>query len=369
MYPQAFLPGVRRGVVTVGVLVLLVSCGKKEPPPSPDRWPPKLVSVKALDNLHVSCYFSEELDGVSAERRENYAIVGPQDSLDVIAAFLDLSGVEVNLVTSPQKEVEYSLSVETVRDLAGNHIPAGSEESFRGSLVSDTIPPKALSTYPADLDVRVRTDTSLTLIFSEPMDTTTVSPVLLPSDFRLSYTWSPSLTRIMIGVGTSGEDTLREERLYNLFLSSEAADLGGNRIRSPLSLTFSTGDSMPRGSISGRISLTEGDPGGATILFVKGAVWERSSPFSLTQVEDTTGNYSSSRLSEGSYFVVGAKATGTLRFVGGYGVVPASPLPHPLELAPDTTLEGVDLTLYPESEETSPIVQRFEQLWSSLFDE
>lgn len=349
--------------------VLGFSCGRKEPPPSPDRWPPKLVSARAPDNLHVTCCFSEAVERESAELRENYRVAGLSDSLEVIAAALDPGGVEVALVTSPQKDVDYSISIEGVRDLSGNVIPSGTEETFGGSLLPDTIPSRVVSTYPKELDTRVPTDTSLVLGFSEPMDTTTVSPILLSFEGKLSATWNSSMTRVTLSPGATGKDTLRDDCVYNLFLSTAARDLGGNRLKSMSRITFSTGESIPRCSISGSVSLKEGEPKGTTVLLLRGAIWEKSSPFSLDQVEDTTGSYSFRYLPEGSYFILGAKSVGSSRFLGGYGVEPTHPLPISLELPPDTTVEEVDFVLYPENEETRNIGKRFEQTLGNLLDQ
>lgn len=358
----------REAFVNLAVLTLLVSCGKKEPPPSPDRWPPRLVSVKALDNLHVSCYFSEELDEVYAERRENYGILGPKESLPVIAASLDRAGVEVVLVTSPQEETEYSLSVKGVRDLAGNHIGEGTEVPFRGSLLPDTLPPRVTFSYPRNLDMRVPTDTSLVLSFSEPMDTATVHPILLPSDLPLSTTWSASMNRVAVEPGRSGEETLKEDRTYRLLVSRRGRDLGGNRLREVLRVTFSTGDSLPKGSVSGTVWAREVDPRGAVVLLLAGDVWEHSLPFSLSQVEDSSGAYVVSNLPSGPYFLLAAQRTGGKRWVGGYRMAPPDFSPGFTQVAADSTSEDVDITLHPESEEAASTFERVEQLWKEFLE-
>ncbi len=357
------------GVLQLTMVILAVSCGKKEPPPSPDRWPPKLVSVKAVDKLHVSCYFNEELDRASAERRENYAIRGPRESLEVIAASLDRGGVEVNLATSSQEEVQYSLLLKGVRDLAGNQIREGSEESFKGSLRPDTLPPRVVSEYPRHLDARVPTDTSLSLSFSEPMDTATVSPILLPSDFELSTAWNASRSRVMMDLGSSGRDTLRESHTYNLFLLAAGRDLGGNRLKKMLRVTFSTGDSLPRGSLAGTVSRRGADPRGAIVLLLAGNVWETADPVSLTQVEDSSGAYVLSNLPSGRYFLVSAHRTGGKMWIGGYQMHPPGFLPRSIELAPDGSAEEMDIVLYPESERPLDTLTRFYHLLNEFLEQ
>ena len=111
----------------------------------------------------------------------------------------------------------------------------------------DTTPPRVLATSPADSTVRVPTDLVITVLFSEPMDRVSVRDGfrVYPNPGVLSIHWSGRR------FGVSWEGGLRPNTTYQAFLSAGARDAHGVVLGSPLTIRFSTGDSLDPGKITG----------------------------------------------------------------------------------------------------------------------
>ena len=94
----------------------------------PDTSPPALLSADALNDTSVSAVFSETLDTASAELTGNYSI---DQGVNITAASLSVDNRTVILTTSQlQENVNYTLSVSNVEDVAGNVIAPNSQASF-----------------------------------------------------------------------------------------------------------------------------------------------------------------------------------------------------------------------------------------------
>jgi len=238
-----------------------------------------------------------------------------------------------------------------------------------------------ISTTPADGDVGV--DTLLTLImqFSGALDTTArfdepgglflgleAYPLEAVGAPQGEITLSPDLTTVTI------EDLpLEADRAY-LFLLTGARSALGEMLDRPYVLIFSTGSALPQGSVSGTISFSGGDPGGAAIGLFK------EPPFGLSEEDDSMpdvwgggvvplagSTYTAPYVPAGSYYVIGFKDAnhdGNLRFpgdaFGGYnddGDIEADMI---------TVAEGQDLTDIGLSISISPEVTAQENISLAL---
>jgi hypothetical protein len=124
---------------------------------------PRLQSAGSFDNTTVIVYFTEDVELSSAQVPANYSIPG----LTVFFAARDTADTRrVNLTTSPQAAVDYTISVSGVRDLTGNAVASPSSVIFTGTAAADTTPPTLLGAALAD-------GSTLEVCFSEPMDPTT----------------------------------------------------------------------------------------------------------------------------------------------------------------------------------------------------
>jgi len=111
----------------------------------------------------------------------------------------------------------------------------------------DTVPPRVLLTTPADSTTRVPPQVEIQLLFSEPMDRVSVRDgfKIYPPPGAPSYHWSGRQLRV------SWEAPLRPTTTYLAFLSAGVKDTHGVPLGSPVTIRFSTGDSLAPGRITG----------------------------------------------------------------------------------------------------------------------
>jgi hypothetical protein len=111
----------------------------------------------------------------------------------------------------------------------------------------DTVPPRVLLTTPADSTTRVSPQAEIQVLFSESMDRVSVRDgfKIYPPPGAPSYHWSGRLFRV------SWEAPLQASTTYQAFLSAGAKDTHGVPLGSPVTIRFSTGDSLAPGRIRG----------------------------------------------------------------------------------------------------------------------
>lgn len=111
----------------------------------------------------------------------------------------------------------------------------------------DTIPPRVLVTIPADSTTRVPPNLEIELLFSEPMDRVSVRDGfrIYPPPGAPSYHWNGRRLRV------SWEDPLQPATTYQAFLSAGARDAHGVPLGTPVTIRFTTGDSLDPGRIRG----------------------------------------------------------------------------------------------------------------------
>ena len=133
---------------------------------SPDDTSPKLMYVKLLESDLVELIFSEPVEKVSAEKRNNYEIV---PGVEIANAVLDLdTQKKVLLETSMHLPgFTYTISVRDVRDLAPvpNTIDPYTSKSYSNNLVASS----------SDLElqvvrIEVLNTTQIDVVFNKPLD-------------------------------------------------------------------------------------------------------------------------------------------------------------------------------------------------------
>jgi uncharacterized protein (DUF2141 family) len=113
----------------------------------------------------------------------------------------------------------------------------------------DTVPPAIVRTFPDSNAVRVMPD-AITLEFSKYVDRRSVEESIFISPYPgdLRYDWSGKA----VTFAYSGK--LRENTTYVVNVGTDVSDLReGNRMGASFTLAFSTGDSIDRGFINGRV--------------------------------------------------------------------------------------------------------------------
>ncbi len=111
----------------------------------------------------------------------------------------------------------------------------------------DTVPPYITATVPADSSLRVSTTATVDVMFSEGMDRETVRDGfrVYPPAGRPRFDWSGRSLR------ATWDRPLAENTTYIVLLSGSARDLRGVAMGRPLTIRFSTGDSLDRGRVEG----------------------------------------------------------------------------------------------------------------------
>lgn len=121
---------------------------------------------------------------------------------------------------------------------------------------ADTTPPRLLQVIPSPDSTRVGRNTTLLFLFSEKIDPKSFerSIFITPSPVRwdeeehgLQFKWRGSRVEVRF------PDSLQANRTYVVTVGAEARDLRNNRMKDSFSFAFSTGDSLDRGEIRGRI--------------------------------------------------------------------------------------------------------------------
>ncbi|MDW7679369.1 MAG: fibronectin type III domain-containing protein, partial [bacterium] len=124
-----------------------------------DMTPPSIASIQCVDETRINVTFSEPVEKISAETKQNYQI-----SPDIIISQAILSDNEktVHLITSPHYEGQFSLQVVNISDKTNppNTITSPVSKDY---YYIDTIPPSIIS-------VSVQSDTHLVVTFSEPVE-------------------------------------------------------------------------------------------------------------------------------------------------------------------------------------------------------
>ena len=169
----------------------------------------------------------------------------------------------------------------------------------------DTIPPRVMATSPADSTVRVPPDAGIEVLFSEPMDRTSVRDGfrIFPPPGSPSFHWSGRRLKV------SWAEPLQPHTTYQAFLSAGARDLHSVTLGTPLTIRFATGDSLDPGKIRGvlraRTLPTKGVPIWAYPDSLRHPDFANDLPSYVTET-DTIGAYLISGLPLGRGFTVHA---------------------------------------------------------------
>lgn len=213
-------------------LFLIISCGKKGLPTSPDRWAPKIKDIIAVDKTHINCYFSEKILATSISSNNIFNIINSvtSDSLEVITAILSEDKQILHLTTFPQDSVNYFFYCDSITDLAGNIIKPQTL-NFIGSLQNDTSAPEIINIIPKESSFVNISETLFTVIFSEPMDTLEISNnffILPENDFNVKCEFNSTFTEFYFLI-SDNEDTTFSSNIYYIYLT-KFCDISGNYI-------------------------------------------------------------------------------------------------------------------------------------------
>lgn len=114
----------------------------------------------------------------------------------------------------------------------------------------DRTPPRVVSTLPADDSVMVGTDTVVEILFDEHMDRPSVERSLFVSPRPASdprFRWRGRRLKVDVGA-------LEPNRTYRVSVGAESRDAYRNKMTSSFDFTFSTGRTIHRGRVMGRVA-------------------------------------------------------------------------------------------------------------------
>jgi Bacterial Ig-like domain/Fibronectin type III domain len=148
-------------------------------------------------------------------------------------------------VTGLTNGTKYFFALDTV-DAANNHSSQTSPISATPSTaVTDTTPPTLQSSDPATNTTDVTGEVVFSIVFSEPMDQSSLSFTLEPPDYVLEgITWSNNDTTLTLSPLQLHLFTDKENSAYKLTLS--AKDKAGNALSGDKEVTFTTGEEGPK---------------------------------------------------------------------------------------------------------------------------
>lgn len=255
----------------------------------------------------------------------------PMDLASVLAAFYwdgpggpvpyqASSGDGARYYFSPTRALEagqnytVGFTANTAMDLSGNYLPA-TNWSFTTTTTVDNTPPAIVSSSPADGETGVALEANFVVNFSEPVDQGSFDTNLIMVNPDLGqglFFFSPDGRQFTF----DPDSLLAPNTAYTvIFLLGFVKDLSGNATTQTYQIRFTTGSSMPTGSIAGTLS---GDPNSADAsdpkgTFVAAAVVPLSQTegpppsAGATEVTGSSGQYSIGMLADGIYYPLGVK--------------------------------------------------------------
>lgn len=233
----------------------------------------------------------------------------------------------------------------------------------------DSAPPILAESDPAAEAVRVGGDT-IVLTFNEYIDARS-----LPGAFDLTPALDgvPTFEWRRRSVTITLPEPLREETTYRLTLGTDLRDANGVRLKQPITLAFSTGDTVSRGRLEGRIVESERGAGAPNLdVFAYPAGFagtdtlaRGAKPLYRTQT-GADGRFSLEYLEERAYYVVALRDRNRSRTLD-----PSEPFAAP----PEPTIFADSAFVAPEvpwllatRDETPPEAERVRSRSSQRFE-
>ena len=205
-----------------------------------DTVPPIVVATSPRNNTKdlplnqtVALTFSDDVDPLTLE--------GALSTSPAVLWNVTWSGATATLVPrhSLERGTRYTITVGTgLADVRGNHLVAPYVLALTTAGSSDRTPPTLLRAYPSP-GGRIAPDGTVTLTWSEAMNTTSVEAALLVSPAaNVSVRWSNVTLSVTF-------QALEEGRVYTINVGPTAADASGNPTGVPYALRYVAAPAIP----------------------------------------------------------------------------------------------------------------------------
>ncbi len=226
------------------LMVLLVGavfagCGGDGPTePQGDTTPPTVVSTDPADGTSdipadkvIRVTFSEPVNAATVSSSA-FTVAGVSGTLNVNGAVVSFSP------TTPMAySTSYTATITTiVTDTAGNHLGSNFSWSFTTETDPDSLPPMVVSTDPTVSQQNVPVGAAVSVTFSKPIDSATVSSVTfgINNGVTGAYTFNgPTVT-------LTPTSPLQYNTTYTASVGTGVADTFGLHLQSRYSWTFTT---------------------------------------------------------------------------------------------------------------------------------
>lgn len=163
----------------------------------------------------------------------------------------------VQPTTSLAANTIYSVTLIGVADGAGN-IMNDTQWGFKTTGTNDNTGPTLVSTVPTNNATNVATSSTISMTFSEPIDSTSFVPVVDPAIGGAPPVWSNGGRTATF----TPEGSLSTDTQYTITLvPGTVADQSGNTNSTLITLVFTTGAALESGRISGSIAGAAAGPG------------------------------------------------------------------------------------------------------------
>jgi len=200
----------------------------------------------------------------------------------------------------------------------------------------DVTPPRVVATSPADSTVRVPVNTAVEFLFSEDMDHASVRDAtrIRPPVERPQFRWSGRRFRIFWG------ESLRQNTTYHVVLRGSVRDAHGVPLGGPVSIHFSTGDSLAPGRVTGVLRARTLRRDNVPILVFSDSLGARPDTGVTFEplyeaATDTAGVYSLTGLALGPEYRVFAFYDRNANNIYDEDQDILAPYPEPIRLTPD----------------------------------
>ncbi|HUQ19901.1 MAG TPA: Ig-like domain-containing protein [Gemmatimonadaceae bacterium] len=217
---------------------------------APDTTPPTVVTVSPTNgaasvsvNSTVVISFSEPMDGTSMT---SLTVLLKSGSVTV-PSVVSYSGATNSVTITPTAPLafgaDYSVTVTTgAKDLAGNGLASQFSSAFTTASAPDTTPPNVEAITPANGTNNVSVNTVITVKFSEPMNSATVTGSVA---LVIASNSSPVAANVSYDAATNTATLIPSAPLsfataYTITVSTGAKDLSGNSLPSTITSGFST---------------------------------------------------------------------------------------------------------------------------------
>jgi hypothetical protein len=278
-------------------LALLAACAKKLPPPSPDRFPPRVDRVLTRTRTQVELEFDEAVEP-AATAAESLVLTGPDGVRVPVRGVSRGRGDARLLVWTPVlAEGVYEIRGKAA-DRDGNGVRFRAR--FRASARADSVAPRIAALDPRPGAERVRFSPRVTVRLSEPADTTLgVKWFFVPAGFDTLFrrVWEKDWQSFGLGF----RDSLPAGLTAYLVIPAGWADLEGNRARLAAATYFSTDSAPGLALVAGRAS------SGDSIL--RGGVVLVESEHTVAAAAIEPGGRFASRVRPGDYRVLAVADT------------------------------------------------------------